>query len=85
MPLHNIVGESTLGVPFLTGILVFLSIFIIWCRGVDPLLDAIPTVGYSDPILSYLSAFRYNLVNGAPMLIKGYHQVGIDAPAPCMS
>jgi hypothetical protein len=38
-------------------------------------LDAIPTVGFSDPILSYLSAFRFNIVDGTPMLIEGYQKV----------
>jgi len=41
---------------------------------VDPLLDAIPTVGFSDPILSYLSAFRFTIVDGIPMLIEGYQK-----------
>ncbi|KAI0245478.1 cytochrome P450 [Lactifluus subvellereus] len=39
----------------------------------DPLLDAIPTVGFSDPILSYLSAFRY-LFGGLPILKEGYEK-----------
>ncbi len=37
-------------------------------------LDAIPTVGFSDPILSYLSALRFNL-DGLPMLKYGYEKV----------
>ncbi|KAF8471427.1 cytochrome P450 [Russula ochroleuca] len=66
--------ESTPGLPFLTGFLVLVSLFIAWYRRVDPLLDAVPTVGFSDPILSYLSAFRYNLLNGALMLKEGYEK-----------
>lgn len=37
-------------------------------------LDAILTVGFSDPILSYFSALRFNL-DGLPMLINGYKKV----------
>ncbi|KAI9441480.1 cytochrome P450 [Lactarius indigo] len=36
-------------------------------------LDAIPTVGFSDSILSYLSALRFNL-DGLPMLKYGYER-----------
>ncbi|KAH9970801.1 cytochrome P450 [Russula compacta] len=68
------VDESTVGVPFLTVIFILITLFITWYRGVDPLLDAIPTVGFSDPILSYLSAFRYSFVNGIPMLQQGYEK-----------
>ena len=37
-------------------------------------LDAIPTVGFSDPVLSYFSALRLKL-NGLPMLKYGYEKV----------
>ena len=37
-------------------------------------LDAIPTIGYSDPIRSYLSAFRFYF-DGVPMLKEGYAKV----------
>ena len=37
-------------------------------------LDAIPTVGFSDPILSYLSALQFYF-NGVPMLKEGYGKV----------
>jgi hypothetical protein len=40
-------------------------------------LGAIPTIGFSDPILSYLSAFRFTIMGGAPMLIEGYQKVTI--------
>jgi cytochrome P450 len=66
--------EFTLGVSFLTGLLIFVSIFIASYRRADPLLDAVPTVGFSDPILSYLSAFRYKFGNGALMLKEGYEK-----------
>ena len=39
-------------------------------------LDAIPTVGFSDPILSYFSAFRF-IFDGIPMLKYGYEKVSI--------
>jgi hypothetical protein len=37
-------------------------------------LDAIPTIGFSDPILSYLSAVKYNY-DGVRMLRDGYENV----------
>ena len=37
-------------------------------------VDAIPTVGFSDPVLSYLSALRYSL-DGIRMLREGYKKV----------
>ena len=37
-------------------------------------LDAIPTVGFSDPILSYLSAVQFNY-DGVRMLRDGYEKV----------
>ena len=37
-------------------------------------LDAIPTVGFSNPILSYLTALRFKLY-GIPMLKYGYENV----------
>jgi len=40
----------------------------------DPQLRAIPTVGFSDPILSYLSFLRYNF-DGIRMLREGYEKV----------
>ena len=33
------VDESTLGLPLLTGVLIFISLFITWYRGVDPLVS----------------------------------------------
>jgi len=64
--------ESTLGVPFLTGIIVIVSLFLVLYRSGDPLLDAIPTIGWSDPILSYISALRYNFFDGRFMIEEGY-------------
>ena len=37
-------------------------------------LDAIPTIGFSDPILSYLSSLQF-YYNGIPMLKEGYEKV----------
>jgi hypothetical protein len=39
-------------------------------------LDAIPTVGFSDPILSYFSALRFTF-DGLPMLKYGYEKVNV--------
>ncbi|KAH9992090.1 cytochrome P450 [Russula vinacea] len=49
------------------GFFVVLSLF--------KLLDAIPTVGFSDPILSYLSAVRFNY-DGVRMLKDGFEKTG---------
>lgn len=46
-------------------------------------LDAIPTVGFSDPTLSYLSAVRF-FFDGVRMLDEGYQKVicfSLDAPS----
>jgi hypothetical protein len=37
-------------------------------------LDAIPTVGFSDPILSYFTAIQFNF-HGVRMLNEGYEKV----------
>jgi hypothetical protein len=42
-------------------------------------LDAIPTIGFSDPILSYLSSFRFYF-DGVPMLKEGYDKVIFPTP-----
>ena len=89
---------SALGVPFLAGIIVLVSLFLIRYRRGDPLvsriglitqanadrwgpqLDAIPTIGYSDPILSYISALRYNFFDGHCMIEEGYRKVASSEP-----
>jgi len=42
-------------------------------------LDAIPTVGFSDPILSYFSALKLNF-DGVRMLQEGYEKVILNHP-----
>ncbi|KAH9000281.1 cytochrome P450 [Lactarius akahatsu] len=64
------VDESTLRLSFLAATFFIVSLFASWYRR-DPLLNAIPTVGFSDPILSYYSALRFN-IDGLPMLKYGY-------------
>jgi hypothetical protein len=44
-------------------------------------LDAIPTVGFSNPILSYISALRFKL-HGIPMLKDGYDKVNALSSLP---
>ena len=44
-------------------------------------LDAIPTVGFSDPILSYFSALHFN-VDGNRMLREGYKKVSFSYVNP---
>ncbi|KAI9511490.1 cytochrome P450 [Russula earlei] len=65
--------DFALRVSFLAGLFVLLSLFVSWYRRGDPLLDAIPTVGFSDPILSYFSALQFNF-DGARMLKEGYQK-----------
>lgn len=69
-------AEEYLRTTFLAGIvfLVFL-LSVGWCRSRkrDRLLRAIPTVGFSDPALSYLSFLRYNF-DGIRMLREGYEK-----------
>ncbi|KAF8467572.1 cytochrome P450 [Russula ochroleuca] len=65
--------EFTLKVSFLVGFLVLLSLFLGRYFRRDPMLDAIPTVGFSDPILSYLSAVQFNF-DGVRMLKDGYEK-----------
>ncbi|KAI0305190.1 cytochrome P450 [Multifurca ochricompacta] len=66
--------DSTHGVTSLAGILTFVILFVTWYRKRDPLLDAIPTIGFSDPILSYLSVARFYL-DGSRMINEGYEKV----------
>ncbi|KAN0130729.1 Cytochrome P450 [Lactarius tabidus] len=66
------VDDYTFRLLFLAASFFVAYLFASWYRR-DPLLDAIPTVGYSDPILSYFSALRLKL-NGLPMLNYGYEK-----------
>ncbi|KAH8976597.1 cytochrome P450 [Lactarius hatsudake] len=70
------VGESLLRTvtTFLAGI-VFLVSLSIWFRNLkrNSQLRAVPTVGFSNPILSYLSFFRFNF-DGFRMLKEGYEK-----------
>ncbi|KAH9063633.1 cytochrome P450 [Lactarius vividus] len=57
---------------FLLGIFVLISLSI-WSRKRNSQLRAIPTVGFSNPILSYLSFLRYNF-DGVRILREGYEK-----------
>jgi len=48
------------------------SLFVSWYFKVDPLLNAIPTVGFSDPILSYFTALK--LIFHRDRMIKGGYE-----------
>ncbi|KAF8491192.1 cytochrome P450 [Russula emetica] len=50
---------------------VVLLLFLSWYFSRNPMLDAIPTVGFPDPILSYFSALQFNF-DGVRMLREGY-------------
>ncbi|KAI9511438.1 cytochrome P450 [Russula earlei] len=65
--------ESLLRTSFLALAGIFVFLIISWYSKKDPLLDAIPTVGFSDPILSYISAIRY-YIDGVRMLKEGYQK-----------
>ncbi|KAF8494612.1 cytochrome P450 [Russula emetica] len=67
--------DYTLRVSFLGGFLVLISFFVSRYFGLsgDPVLDAIPTVGFSDPILSHLSALQFH-IDSVSMLKEGYEK-----------
>ncbi|KAF8467570.1 cytochrome P450 [Russula ochroleuca] len=65
--------EFTLRMSFLMGFFVVLSLFVSRYFRRDPMLDAIPTVGFSDPILSYFSALHF-IFDGVRMLKEGYQK-----------
>jgi cytochrome P450 len=65
--------ELSLKVSFLAGVLFVLCLFVSRYFRCDPMLDAIPTVGFSDPILSYFSALQFNF-DGVRMLKEGYQK-----------
>ncbi|KAI9436537.1 cytochrome P450 [Lactarius psammicola] len=67
------VDETFLRTFFLAGIVFLVSLPVGWCRKRGCPLRAIPTVGFSDPILSYLSSLRYNF-DGIRMLREGYEK-----------
>jgi len=67
-------AASMLDASILAGFLIPASLFIAWYRSRSPLLDPIPTMGFSDPILSFLSAFRYEVFDGEPLLKEGYEK-----------
>jgi len=50
-------SESTLGVPFLAGFLILLSLYILWYRQVDPLVSSQPALSFSP------DAYRLNFSN----------------------
>ncbi|KAI0261283.1 hypothetical protein BC834DRAFT_485408 [Gloeopeniophorella convolvens] len=62
--------ESFSRESLLAGIFSVIFLFVVWYRRRDPLLDAIPTLGFSDPILSYFSALRY-IFDGKRMVEEG--------------
>ncbi|KAH9025148.1 cytochrome P450 [Lactarius hengduanensis] len=64
--------ESTVRLSFLAALVFIVSLFAHWYRR-DPLLEAIPSVGFSDPILSYFSALRY-MFDALPILKHGYEK-----------
>ncbi|KAF8463176.1 cytochrome P450 [Russula ochroleuca] len=65
--------EIILKMSSLVGVLFVVSLFIGRYFKGDPTLDAIPTVGFSDPILSYFSALQFNF-DGVRMLKEGYQK-----------
>ena len=85
----NMFDESTLRLSIIAGSFFVVSLFASWYRR-DPLvslyhfvllssadryqLEAIPVVGFSDPILSYFTALRF-IFDGFSMLKQGYEKV----------
>ncbi|KAH9072830.1 cytochrome P450 [Lactarius deliciosus] len=66
--------ESTFRLSFLAASFFVVFLFAGWYRR-DPLLEVIPTVGFSDPILSYFSSLRF-IFGGLPRLKYGYEKTG---------
>ncbi|KAH9072829.1 cytochrome P450 [Lactarius deliciosus] len=67
------IDESlSLRLSFIAASFFVAVLFVSWYRS-DPLLDAIPTVGFSDPILSYFSALRF-IFDGLSRLKYGYEK-----------
>lgn len=53
----EMVDESTIGLPFLAGIVVLTSLCITWYRGVDPLVSP-RSPFYSEPaLMNHISSF----------------------------
>lgn len=67
------VDEFFLRMSFLAGIVCLVSLSVGRYKKRGHLLRAIPTVGFSDPILSYFSFIRYNF-DGVRMLREGYEK-----------
>jgi len=69
--------DYALKLLFLGGFLVLVSFSVRVSRYLglsgDPAFDAIPTIGFSDPVLSYLSAIRY-YVDKLSLLKEGYEK-----------
>ncbi|KAH9959815.1 hypothetical protein BC827DRAFT_441937 [Russula dissimulans] len=71
----HMADESLLGLSVFTAILILFSLSITWYRNRDPFLNAIPTIGYSDPFFSYFSAFLYTFIDASPMAKLGYEKI----------
>ncbi|KAI0059966.1 cytochrome P450 [Artomyces pyxidatus] len=52
-------------------VLIIVIVAVLWYRTRKTGLNKIPTVGYSAPLLSYITAFRFN-ANGHELLQEGY-------------
>ncbi|KAF8491191.1 cytochrome P450 [Russula emetica] len=65
--------DFTLKLSFTAGVLCVVSLFLSRYFRSDPMLNAIPTIGLSDPILSYFSALQFNF-DGVRMLKEGYEK-----------
>ncbi|KAF8490824.1 cytochrome P450 [Russula emetica] len=67
--------DITLKISFLAGLFLIVSLYVsrYFKLTGDPMLDAIPTVGFSDPILSYISAVQF-IFHGVRMLKDGYEK-----------
>ena len=64
--------RSEVHLPFSLAVTLFLNDL------THPQLNAIPTIGLSDPILSYFSALQFNF-DGVRMLKEGYEKVNFLA------
>jgi hypothetical protein len=70
--LDTMIDGSTLRLSLLVASLFVAPLLSSWCKK-DPLLAVIPTVGFSDSILSYFTALCF-VFDGPPMLKYGYEK-----------
>lgn len=70
--------ESILNVQLLAGSLILVSLTIALMDRPGWQFNSIPTVGFADPILSYLSAFYFDFFDATTVIKQGYEKVTLS-------